>query len=673
MKENQDDYQWLEEVEDKKSLEWVSAISDKSTAKIKEHPLFSQIESKALEIYSNKDKISFVWIEEDFVLNLWTDEKNTQGLLRRANLKDYVSESLADWETILDLDLLSAKEKEEWVFHGIEFNDDYSRALVSISRGGSDADEIREFCMVSKEFIPDGFFLPESKGHAHYVTKDTLSVFRIFDNESKTNAGYARTVRLWQRGENLNDAKIIFEGEVQDTSVGSSLKKDTQHDEKYLFLRRGLDFYNNHEFLLDLNTLKIEKLKLPDMCDTYDVLGREIITYLRQDWDKFLSGDLISYNLETKKSYLIFRPSPNQSIDTIRCSQDGIYIILNEDVTGALYKFSKNSDTSSWKQAKLYLPANGSLSSLTTSLTSKDFFICYTSFNSPTTYYYGHDLQIVKILKVSTSFFNHEDIEVKQHFVKSLDGTRIPYFLVHKKSLEFNSKNPTILYGYGGFEVSLTPSFNNALGASWLSKGGVYVLSNIRGGGEYGPKWHQCALKENRHLAYEDFFAIAEDLFTRKITSPEHLGAMGGSNGGLLMGVCYTQRPDLFKAINCQVPLLDMHRYHKLLAGASWVAEYGNPDDEIDGAYIRDLSPYHRIQKNPEIKYPVMYLNTSTKDDRVHPAHARKFCAKLLEYGHEVYYYENMQGGHAGASNFKQSAFNHAMSMCFFWSTLGGL
>ena len=249
-------------------------------------------------------------------------------------------------------------------------------------------------------------------------------------------------------------------------------------------------------------------------------------------------------------------------------------------------------------------------------------------------------------------------------------STLIPYFLAYKNDIHLDGKNPTILYGYGGFEISMQPTFSNILGATWLCQGGVYVLANIRGGGEYGPKWHQCALKENRHRSYEDFYAVAEDLISKKVTSPKHLGAMGGSNGGLLMGVCFTQRPELFGAINCMVPLLDMHRYHKLLAGASWIAEFGNPDDEIDGAYIRSISPYHNISASKDIKYPVMYLNTSTKDDRVHPGHARKFAAKLLEYNLPVYYYENTEGGHGGASNFKEYAFAHALEMSFFWSHL---
>lgn len=669
MKENQDNYQWLEEVEDKKSLEWVSAISDKSIAKIKEHPLFSQIEDKALEIYSNKDKISFVWIEKEYVLNFWTDEKNIQGVIRRVKLSNYIKSDTLEWDIILDLDNLSRQENEEWVFHGIEFDEKQTNALIFLSRGGSDANTMREFSMISKTFISEGFILPESKGHAHYLDDNTLWIGRIFGTDSITDSGYARTIRQWHRGQLLEESEIIFKCDKRDISARSEIIEDK--GVKYAFLYKGLDFYNGKEYQYSLSDKSVHELELPSMYDSYSIICGERIIYLRQDFNSFKSGDLIAYDMQTRNSSLIFRPKDNQSIDTVRCSDGGFYAVINEDVASSLYLFSK-IENGSWETKKLALPANGSLSFLSTSLDSKDFFICYTSFNQPTTYFYGYDKEIVKIIKVSKSFFDHEDIEVKQHFVKSLDGTRIPYFLVHKKNINHDGTNPTILYGYGGFEVSLTPSFNNPLGCSWLSRGGVYVLSNIRGGGEYGPKWHQCALKENRHLAYEDFFAIAQDLIDRKITSANHLGAMGGSNGGLLMGVCYTQRPDLFKAINCQVPLLDMHRYHKLLAGASWVAEYGNPDDEIDGAYIRDLSPHHRIQKNPEIKYPIMYLNTSTKDDRVHPAHARKFCAKLLEYGHEVYYYENMQGGHAGASNFKQSAFNHAMSMCFFWSTLGG-
>ena len=364
---------------------------------------------------------------------------------------------------------------------------------------------------------------------------------------------------------------------------------------------------------------------------------------------------------------LIFRPKKNSSVYSGKILKDGLLLIVDTDVKGNLLFLKK--DNNSWVSERIDLPVNGSIDMLVGNSKSNDFFVAYDSFNTPVSYYYGNKNKIVSVVKKQPTYFNFENIEVHQHFVKSPDGTSVPYFLVHSKDMKLDGKNPTILYGYGGFEISLKAHFNNILGKAWLDKGGVYVLANIRGGGEYGPSWHQSALKENRQRAYDDFFAVAEDLITRKITSPAHLGAQGGSNGGLLMGVCYTQRPDLFKAINCGVPLLDMRRYHKLLAGYSWIAEYGNPDDEVDGAFIRDLSPYHKIndaQKN----YPVIFLHTSTKDDRVHPGHARKFAAKLEEHGFDYHYHENIDGGHAGASNLLELAFMKALDYAFFWKYL---
>lgn len=658
----QDKYLWLEDILSEESLSWVKERSQEALKKLSQHKMFSEIETKSLEIFASKDKIPYVSIEGDYLYNLWTDHLNIQGLYRRTTIEEFLK-STPHWEILIDLDELSSKENIKWVFNGFVLDRAHKKALVFLSPGGSDADIMREFDVEKKIFVENGFTLPESKGGAHWIDENTIRIERVFDEDSATTSGYARTIRDLKRGESLESAKIIFEVDKTDMVAGAQVFDDGH--QLYFYLRKTIDFYHYEDFLIENGQLK--KINLPQMSENFGIVNGESIVILHQDWGEYKAGDIISYHLAMNKCEKIFSPLLNQSVGNISLTKNGFYALIDEDVKSSLYLFSKEH-IDNWQSRKVDLPANGTLNRISSSFDSTHFFVNYTSFNTPSTYYYGTKDKVHSIAKVVPSFFNHKDILVEQHFVKSLDGTSIPYFLVYKKDVLFNGTNPTILYGYGGFNIPLKPWFDNALGTSWLEFGGVYVIANIRGGGEYGPLWHQAALKEKRARAYEDFFAVAEDLIAKKITSPKNLGAMGGSNGGLLMGVCYTQRPDLFAAINCGVPLLDMHRYHKLLAGASWMAEYGNPDDAEDGAYIRSISPYQNIEENK--KYPVIYLNTSTKDDRVHPGHARKLAAKLLEYKHPVFYYENILGGHGGASNFKEFAFNHALDMCFFWEFL---
>ena len=656
----EDKYLWLEEVLSEKSLDFVKKMNSDSVNKIKAHPKFAEIEACAMKFFGTKEKIPYISLDGDTVYNHWTEDINPQGLLRRTSVADFLNKN-PKWEVILDLDQLSKLENKKWVFGGYDLSPNKSKMLVFLSPGGSDANIVREFDLSKKSFMVDGFYLPESKGGAHYLTEDEIYLERKFDENSVTTSGYARTVRSLKRGQNLEAATILFEIDKDDMYAYSKLVED--RDQNYLFFGRVIDFYNIEEYLVE-NQVPT-KLNLPTMCEDHGVINGKYIVTIKEDWKEFLCADIIEYDLKTQATKLIFRPKENQSVSIASRTKNGLYLIVDEDVVSSLYFLDQSKN---YQLEKVDLPKNGAINFLSTDHLSNKFFVTYSSFNMPATYYYGEGSRVIQAAKSAPSFFDHEKIEVHQHFATSLDGTKVPYFLVHQKGIKYDGANPTILYGYGGFEISLKPNFSNGIGASWLSHGGVYVLSNIRGGGEYGPRWHQAALKSKRHKAYEDFFAIAEDLFAKKITSPKHLGAMGGSNGGLLMGVCYTMRPELFSAINCGVPLLDMHRYHKLLAGASWMAEYGDPDDEKDGAYIRSISPYQNVK--PETKYPVIFLNTSTKDDRVHPGHARKFAAKLKEYQLPVFYYENIDGGHAGASNYKESAFLHALDMCFFWSHL---
>lgn len=659
----EDKYLWLEEVLSDESLGWARAQNKKTIEMFESHDWFNDDVSSIQTILESKEKIPFVYfIKDEFVYNFWTDEKNIQGLLRRTTIASY-KEANPSWDTILDVDALSSKEGQKWVFHDITISPNKLRALISLSPGGTDADVMREFDLTSRSFVEDGFELPVAKGGAEWLSDDELFVTRDLGPDTVTSSGYARLIKRWKRGEPLENAQTIFEITPENNAISMSVYHENG---KSSFVGiKHIDFYTTEYFKYDGSTFK--QLKLPKKLDTLGGRLDGAFLSLSQVYEEFLIGDIVYFNYANEKMELVYRPDSKSSMYSFRIIKDGALAIIDTDVKSNLYFFRKANGV--WERERIDLPLNGSIDMLSTNSEQNDFFVSFDSFNMPVSYYYGSKNKIEAIVKRQPGYFDFDNVEVHQHFAKSPDGTMVPYFLVHKKGINLDGKNPTILYGYGGFEISLKAHFNNVLGKAWLDKGGVYVLSNIRGGGEYGPQWHQSALKENRQRAYDDFYAIAEDLFAKKITTPAHLGAQGGSNGGLLMGVCYTQRPDLFAAINCGVPLLDMHRYHKLLAGYSWIAEYGNPDDALDGAFIRNLSPYHKINDG-ETNYPMMFLNTSTKDDRVHPGHARKFAAKLEEYGFDYIYHENIDGGHAGASNLKEVAFMKAMDYAFFWKYL---
>lgn len=659
----EDKYLWLEEVLSDESLAWARTRNKKTIEMFEAEEWFNE-DVKALQtILASKEKIPFVYmIDAGFAYNFWTDEKNIQGLLRRTTIESY-KKTEPDWDIILDLDALSKTENQKWVFQGFDISPNKKRILFFLSPGGTDANVIREFDLSTRSFVKDGFELPVAKGSADWLSDDELFVSRDFGPDTVTNNGYARLIKRWKRGEPLASAQTIFE--ISKENNGTAMSTYHENGKASFVATKHIDFYTTEYF--KYNGTQFKQLDIPKKIDGLGGNLDGFFASLSQTWEDFLVGDIVYYSYSTEKFELVYRPDKNSSVYSFKVIRDGALLIIDTDVKGNFYFFKKDSGV--WSSEKIDLPANGSIDLLAASPHANDFFVSFDSFNTPVSYFYGNKNKVESIVKRQPGYFDFENIEVHQHFTKSPDGTMVPYFLVHKKGMKLDSKNPTILYGYGGFEISLKAHFNNVLGKAWLDKGGVYVLSNIRGGGEYGPLWHQSALKGNRQRAYDDFYAIAEDLFAKKITSPAHLGAQGGSNGGLLMGVCYTQRPDLFAAINCGVPLLDMHRYHKLLAGYSWIAEYGNPDDEVDGAFIRKLSPYHKIN-NAETNYPMMFLNTSTKDDRVHPGHARKFAAKLEEYGFDYLYHENIDGGHAGASNLKEVAFMRAMDYAFFWKYL---
>ncbi len=668
-----DPYLWLEDVTGEKALAWVKERNAESVAELTKSPAFAALEQRLLKILDSTDRIPFVAKAGDFYYNFWRDAKNPRGLWRRTTLAEY-RKPQPTWEVILDLDALAREEKENWVFKGASLlRPTFDRALILLSRGGADATVVREFDMASKSFVKDGFTLPEAKTRASWRDRDSLFVATNFGPGSLTKSGYPRIVKEWKRGTPLAEAKLVFEGKPEDISVGAT--RDHTKGFEREFVSVGLTFWTRHLFLRKDD--RLVRIEVPE--DAVASVHREwLLVELRSDWKigekTYPSGALIATNfdgfLAGKRDFdVLFQPTERKSLAGFSPTRH--HLLLNEldNVRNKLFVLTHKDGT--WKREELPgVPAftTASASGIDDDHTD-EYFLTVAGYLTPTTLSYG----IVgkgpaEKLKESPAYFNAEGLTVSQHEATSKDGTKVPYFQVSRKDLQLDSSNPTLLYGYGGFEIPMVPGYQATIGAAWLEKGGVYAIANIRGGGEFGPKWHQAALKANRNKAYEDFAAVAEDLIARKVTAPKHLGIMGGSNGGLLMGNMLTRRPDLFGAIVCQVPLLDMQRYHKLLAGASWVAEYGNPDDPKEWEFLRTYSPYHNVKKDG--KYPRILFTTSTRDDRVHPGHARKMVARMKEQGHDVVYYENIEGGHGGSANNKQAAFMSALAYTFLWKQL---
>lgn len=667
-----DPYLWLENVTGDKALDWVKAQNALSTHELSASPDFEPIRQRLLSIYDSRDKIPYVTKRGAYYYNFWRDDKNVRGIWRRTSLAEYKKAAPA-WETVIDLDQLARDEKENWVWKGFSaLYPDYQRCLVFLSRGGADATVTREFDLKSKSFITNGFYLPEAKSEISWRDQDTLYVGTDFGTNSLTDSGYPRIVKEWKRGTPLAQAKTVFEGKTTDVAVSASVVHD--HGHTYEFVGRGVTFFSNESYVRRGDQfVKIEK---PDDVEV-STFDDQLLFRLRLDWTvggkTYGGGALLAANLEgymkgDRQFTVLFEPGPRKSLEEFSATKK--YLIVNEleNVRNKLFVWTHANGQ--WTRVALETPELGSVSAEGVDPDeSDDYFLTVTEFLNPTALYLGTLGQPGREkLKSLPAFFKSDELEVCQNEAVSKDGTRVPYFQVSRKGIALTGANPTLLYGYGGFGISMRPAYDAKTGAAWLERGGVYVLANIRGGGEFGPKWHEAARKENRQRAYDDFIAIAEDLVKRKVTTPKHLGIMGGSNGGLLMGVMLTERPDLFGAVVCHVPLLDMRRFNKLLAGASWMDEYGNPDVHTDWAYISKYSPYHNVFK--QTRYPRVLFATSTRDDRVHPAHARKMVARMKEQGHDVLYYENIEGGHGGAADNKQLAYMYALDYVFLIKTL---
>jgi prolyl oligopeptidase len=667
-----DPYQWLEEVSGEKPMAWVKEQNAIALKELQTRPEYPAVNERLRTILNSRERIPFVAKHGDYLYNFWRDAQHTRGIWRRTTMQQY-QRTEPEWETVIDLDQLASDEKENWVWHGAHcMYPKGDRCLVSLSRGGGDAHVVREFDTTTRSFVKDGFTLPEAKSDIAWIDNDTIFVSTDFGEGSMTTSGYPRIVKEWKRGTPLTAARTLYEAKSEDLGVGAY--KDFTPGYDHQFISRQIGFYASELFLREGD--KLTKVDKPDDANAYTVRD-QLIFELRSDWDvngqrypqgALLATDFRKFMAGGRQFDVLFTPTPTSSLDGVAATRSTLMLNILENVKSRIVEFTRVDGK--WQQRKVDAPAFGTLEvhSLD-AIASDDYFLTVTDFLNPTTMYLAHSGNDQRTaLKSLPGFFDARPYVVKQFQATSRDGTQVPYFVVMNKQARLNGKNPTVLYGYGGFEVSMKPFYSGTTGEAWLKQGGVYVLANIRGGGEFGPRWHQAALKENRQRAFDDFIAVAQDLIKRKVSSPRHLGIMGGSNGGLLVGAALTQRPDLFNAVVCQVPLLDMQRYSKLLAGASWMGEYGDPDDPKQWSYISKYSPYQNVFKDKH--YPRVLFTTSTRDDRVHPGHARKMVAKMKDQGHDVLYWENTEGGHAGAANNDQQAQMWALTYTFLLQQL---
>jgi len=664
-----DPYLWLEDVAGDEALDWVRAQNEPTLAELG-GAQFERMRTEALEVLDTDARIPYVRRRGEYLYNFWRDAANPRGLWRRTTLDSYRTDS-PDWDVLIDVDALGRADDEKWVWAGATvIEPEFTRALVDLSRGGSDAVIVREFDMETREFITDGFELPEAKSQIGWEEPDTVLVGTDFGDGSLTESGYPRIVKRWHRGTPLSDAETIFEGSPTDVSATGYADRTPGFERT--FVGRSLDFWNRERW--ELRGPELIRIDVPTDLSSMLIHREWLLIDLRTDWfvgaTMYRAGSLLAAKYDeflsgTSELQIVFEPDEHTCMHQYAWTRDRLLLVTLADVASRVEIVTPGT----WQREPVSgIPAATNTVIVAADDTGDEFFLDSSGFDAPSQLLRGTGPERLDRIKSAPAFFDAENINVKQFFVPSKDGTSIPYFVVGSRDAA--GPGPTLLGGYGGFESSMTPGYGGVLGRLWLARGGTYAMANIRGGGEYGPGWHTQAMREGRHKVAEDFAAVATDLVDRGITTVEQLGAQGGSNGGLLMGIMLTKYPEKFGALVCDVPLLDMKRYHLLLAGASWVAEYGDPDNPDDWEFISEYSPYQNISATR--RYPQVLFTTSTRDDRVHPGHARKMVAALQDAGHQVWLYENIEGGHAGAADNEQAAFKAALSYSFLWRTLGG-
>lgn len=667
-----DPFVWLEEIEGEKALAWARTENERTLGALQADPRYKKLEAQALEILQAKDRIPFVQIMPDGLYNFWQDEKNVRGVWRRTTLASYRTDNPV-WETVLDIDALAAAEKANWVFQGWDcLPPENRRCLIALSNGGKDANVVREFDIETKRFVDGGFSLPEGKQGASWLDKDTILVAREWGEGTMTKSGYPFVAKLLKRGQALADATELYRGTAGDVQASAFALRDSRGKVHALLGQRGLSTFESEYSLLGGKAPV--KLNLPKQAGPAGIVDGRLLVSIREDWTpapgrSFKSGSLLSYDLaEWKKNpnkalpSLVFAPGPRQTVRGFAITRNKLILTILDNVRGKAFAYDYVGGA--WKATPIALPDNATLNLAAAADESDEAMFTVTNYLTPTSLFrYEAGGGTLETLKTTPPRFDAANHVVEQFQATSKDGTKVPYFMIRPKGAKMDGSTPTLLYGYGGFQVSQVPSYSGTLGRLWLEQGNAYVVANLRGGGEFGPSWHQAAQGANKQRTWDDFIAVAEDLIARKLTSPRRLGVVGGSQGGLLVGTAITQRPELFNAAIVQVPLFDMVRYPGMGAGASWIGEYGDPAKPEQRAWLDGYSPYQKLVAGKT--YPTPFFLTSTKDDRVHPGHGRKAAAKVAALGQPYYYYENIDGGHSAAANLAETARRMALEYTY--------
>ncbi len=670
-----DPYLWLEQADGERAMTWVRAQNAKTVAVLESDPRYQVLHQQALAIIEAKDRIPMPHALHGAIFNFWQDADHVRGIWRRTTLTSYRT-AAPRWTTVLDLDQLARAEKANWFMKDVDcVEPSQQRCMLSLSDGGEDAVTVREFDIASARFKPDGFVLPHGKQRLAWENEDTLWVAREWQPGELTTSGYPFIVKRLKRGQSLSAAAEIFRGSKDDGGYGVTptvLRDAAGH--QAILIKRPLSTFDAEHYLVTGD--RVARLGLPKKADIQALIDNQLVVSLAEDWSTagatFTQGSLVAFDLqqarrdpEHLKPVVLFAPGARESLGAAAATRDALLVTTFDNVRGRAFVYRRRPDAT-WQRSALSLPDNTTIDIADADLHSDNAFLSVAGFLQPTSVWWLNVAGNEPAARIKTlpAKFDASREAVDQFEATSSDGTKVPYFVVHPLGMKLDGSNPTILYGYGGFQVSITPLYSGSIGKLWLERGGVFVIANIRGGGEFGPAWHDAGLKTHRQLIYDDFAAVARDLMTRNVTSPRRLGIQGGSNGGLLMGVEFIQHPDWWNAVDIQVPLLDMLRYEKIAAGTSWVGEYGSVDNPEEAAFLARISPYANLQRDAH--YPEPFIWTTTKDDRVGPQHARKFAARLAEYGHPYLYYEVIEGGHASGANLAEKAHTTALEMTYF-------
>ena len=667
-----DPHRWLEEVGSDRAMNWVRAENAKTIAVLERDPRFAEIHASALAMAQARDRIPYVRFIAGALYNFWQDSAHVRGIWRKTSLASYRTAS-PTWVTVLDLDALATSERANWVWQGANCaRPTEVRCLIALSDGGEDATTLREFDLLTRRFVPRGFQLPKGKQNVAWKSQDTLLVAREWTPGEMTASGYAYVVKTLARGQALAAAVEVFRGKPSDVRVAAFTLSDAA-GRSVSIIDRGISFFESEHHLVRQND--VVRLDLPLKSKLVAMLDGQVIVKLAESWSsgsaRIASGALASFDAvvasRTPQMLLpvtIVEPGPREAIEDVDVTKDRLLVGLMRNVTGQVRSYARSAD-GRWTHVVLTLPTNISTEITSADRRSNRAVIGVQGYLTPGSVWLA-DAGTASVVQVKTLAprFDASRAEVEQLEATSTDGTKVPYFIVHPKGMTLDGSNPTILYAYGGFEASQTPRYNAEMGKLWVERGGVHVVANIRGGGEFGPAWHDAGLKTKRQVIYDDFASVARDLIARGITSPRKLGIQGGSNGGLLMGVQMTQHPELFSAVDIQVPLLDMLRYEQIAAGASWVGEYGSVSVPAEREFLASISPLHNLK--PGVAYPQPLIWTTTKDDRVGPQHARKFAATMSDMGLPYLFYEVIEGGHGAGANIEQQAHTTALEFTYF-------